>query len=416
MSRLVKLEVSNVKRIKWASIDFEGNLVTIGGLNAQGKSTLLDCIQMLYGPGRAIPAEPVHKGQTKGYIRGTEDSGVVTELRFTPSGASKKVMDPRQGQLPSPQSVCDRKAPAIAFDPLAWSRMKPADQVEVLKQLAGLDFAPFDTEAQMVYEERTSINREIKSLQSRVSASPRHADVPKAEVSVAELAKELQDKQGANESLRRDREAVEKLDGEISGIEDEIAELQKKLSAKQDERVKAAKVVGSRAEHDVSALQHQIETAEADNRRFREAKALSELEADLAIQEENERALTARLEEIKAEKAAAIASAKMPLAGLGFDENGPTFNGVPLTQCSSAELVNISASIGFSLVPEEDKEKLRIMLVREGSLLDRNSLKKLAEMAEAHGWLVLVEVVGEDGDVVMTDGNAVPASREVSAP
>lgn len=398
MTRLIKLEVSNVKRIKWASIDTSGNLLTVAGLNAQGKSSLLDAIQMLYGPGRLVPSDPIHHGATgKSYIRGVEDNGVTTELRFTASGATKKVMDPKQGTLPSPQKVCDDKAPAIAFDPLAFSRMRPSEQLEVLKQLGKLDFTALDDEYAQVFEERTNINREIKSLQSRVAAAPRPVNPPKAEVSVAELAKELQQLQAENTKRAETRrliqvahDAVRAVNLQFSGVE--VAKLDLDVDeADLDELLTAE-------------IEKQIATAEEDNRKYREAKALADLEADLDCQSENERTCSARLEEIKAEKDALVASAKLPLPGLALTDTGVTYNGVPLEQCSSAELTNVSAAIGFSLVPPDDQSKLRIMLVREGSLLDKNSLKKLAEMADKYGWTCLIEVVGEDGDIVVSDG------------
>jgi hypothetical protein len=87
--------------------------------------------------------------------------------------------------------------------------------------------------------------------------------------------------------------------------------------------------------------------------------------------------------------------------GLALGESGPTFNGVPLSQASGAERLRVSVAIGLALNP-----RLRVLLVRDASLLDENSLRLVAEMAQDAGAQVWLERVG-DGDpgaVIIADG------------
>lgn len=111
--------------------------------------------------------------------------------------------------------------------------------------------------------------------------------------------------------------------------------------------------------------------------------------------------LTARIEAIDAEKTAALANAKFPVAGLSFDDNGVTFNGLPFSQASAAEQLSVSVAIAAALNP-----KLRVMLVRDGSLMDDKSLALLGELAAKNDLQVWVERVGKGDEcsVIIEDG------------
>jgi hypothetical protein len=101
------------------------------------------------------------------------------------------------------------------------------------------------------------------------------------------------------------------------------------------------------------------------------------------------------------DKAGRLADTKMPIEGLGLDENGVTFDGIPFEQCGDAEQLRISVAMGLALNP-----KLKVLLIRDGSLLDENSLKLLAEQAAAADAQVWIERVGDKDKcaVIIEDG------------
>jgi hypothetical protein len=91
----------------------------------------------------------------------------------------------------------------------------------------------------------------------------------------------------------------------------------------------------------------------------------------------------------------------MPVTGLGLSEDGVTLNGLPLDQASAAEQLRVSVAIGIAMNP-----RLRVLLLRDASLLDRDSLALLADMAKAAGAQVWLERVEDDSAtaVVIEDG------------
>jgi hypothetical protein len=60
---------------------------------------------------------------------------------------------------------------------------------------------------------------------------------------------------------------------------------------------------------------------------------------------------------------------------------------------------------------------LRVILIRDGSLLDSTNMALIEEMAAEHDYQVWLEVVREDGamGVVIEDGAVIPAIAGVSA-
>jgi len=65
----------------------------------------------------------------------------------------------------------------------------------------------------------------------------------------------------------------------------------------------------------------------------------------------------------------------------------------------------VSVAIGVALNPQ-----LKVLLIRNGNMLDKASLASVAEQAEAAGMQVWVEMVAEDKDgmtVMMVDGEVV---------
>ena len=123
--------------------------------------------------------------------------------------------------------------------------------------------------------------------------------------------------------------------------------------------------------------------------------------------------ISAGMEAREEAKAKAIAAAKLPVPGLGLGDGMVTMNGLPFNQASDAEQLRISIAIAMALNP-----KLRVIRVRDGSLLDEDSLKLLGEMAKDKDYQVWIERVDGSGKVgfVLEDGLVKGAPLPAKAP
>ena len=77
-------------------------------------------------------------------------------------------------------------------------------------------------------------------------------------------------------------------------------------------------------------------------------------------------------------------------------------NGVPFDQASDAEQLRVSTQIAIALNPQ-----LRVIRIRDGSLLDDDAMKQLAEIADKNDFQIWIERVRSDDKVgfVIEDGH-----------
>jgi uncharacterized coiled-coil DUF342 family protein len=290
-----------------------------------------------------------------------------------------------------------------------------------LKTIVGLDFTKDDSRRADLYEERTAVNRELKAREAQLARVPEHTGTPDKEESIADLASEYARRQRVNTqnaAARREAETLtaqlDRLRREYTSIEVEIDSLRKRLTAKNDEIQTATRQADERTaavaelkDEDVAEIQTRMSAAEELNQRVRQNADRAKLAASISDLSAKSDSLTEQIGSVDAGKTEKLAAAKFPVDGLSFDETGVTFGGLPFEQASSAEQLRISVAIGIALNP-----KLKVLLIRDGSLLDADSLKLVAEMAadsDAQVWVERVDdtrkvgVVIEDGSVVETE-------------
>jgi DNA repair exonuclease SbcCD ATPase subunit len=397
--KIVRLQAENFKRLVAAEVMPDGNVVVLGGENSAGKSSLLDSITAALGGKRAIPDEPIRKGTPQAKVVVETEELTVTR-KFTTKGTTLEVKGKDGLKLNSPQKVLDALVGRLTFDPLDFARLEPIKQLETLRDLSGCDIEDIEKKASVTYDERTELTREVKSTQARMEASPYHKDAPEAETSVVELVAEIDQYRAANEERRAQRQALDDLRTTNQEIKLEIAETEGRLKGLRENladcvkggKAQAAKVAALGDDMDWQPLQDRIATAEEDNAKVRENAEHARLVSEWEAKCEAHAAMTAKLRTLDLEKKQRLAEAKLPVAGLGFGDAGITLNGMPFEQAGQAERIRVSVAMGIALNPE-----LRVLLVRDASLLDANSLRIVAELAEKHDSQVWLERVG-DGD------------------
>jgi len=156
-------------------------------------------------------------------------------------------------------------------------------------------------------------------------------------------------------------------------------------------------------------IRSRIASADEQNRRRRENLEREACEADHQSAKREAARLSEEIEALDRTKETTLSAAAFPVPGLSFDDTGVLFNGIPFSQASSAEQLRVSVAMGAAMNP-----RLRVLLVRDGSLLDEDSLRLLAAMAEEHGLQVWLERVGEGAEcsVVIEDGTVREVRRQ----
>lgn len=427
MSKIIKLQTENVKRLHAVEITPDGNMVIIGGNNAQGKSSVLDSILYALAGAGAIPGKPVREGEEQADIVVDIDSDPPLKIhrKIAANGRTTlkitRIIDDEEYVVNGPQGLLNEMTGGdLIFDPLEFERMRPQDQVDALKKAVGVSTKDLDEKEDQLFHDRADKNRQLKQLQAELKTKSAHDVGPEEKHSSHVLDKinkwhELKDAATASRNrLTKMEESRDDIYEELNDAKANVARLEKELAAAK----KLAKSTTAKAnvadkeieefelEHPPSLKEHEslkaeLEGIEEYNRRVRENASYLEVRARVNQFKKEIETLEADLTRTRSERIKRMKEAKWPVEGLGFSRDGVTFNDLPFEQCSSAERMKISVGIGVANKPE-----LKILFIRDGSLLDKNSLKEIGRMADEKGFQVWIERVGMDDEcaIIIEDG------------
>ena len=400
--KIINLTASNVKRLKAVEITPDGAVQIIGGRNAQGKSSVLDAIWLALGGGVAAKdtTRPIRDGEDRASV--TLDLGEFKITRtWTHSGTQLKVENADGARYSSPQGILDALVGKLAFDPLGFTRLSSKDQVKELLALVDLplDLDANAAERKRAFDERTEVGRLGKAL-GEVPAIDE--SLPEVEVSASDLIQEIRDAQRLEQEAKAAQDSAHAARTAAAHLRDQIAELQSRL-AEVDALIVAEdnRMAVLPEPKDVAALEAQLEQVEDQNAAIRANNITRERSQKRDEYRAQYDALTAKIAGLDKAKTDALAQAEFPIEGLSFDENGVTFQGVPLGQASSAEQIRVSLAIAMALNP-----KLRVLRIADGSLLDQESLALISETVTANDFQLWIERVGnaDEGAVIIEDG------------
>lgn len=424
--KIIRFEAENIKRISAVSITPTGEVVEITGRNGQGKTSVLDSIWWALAGTGNVQVRPIRDGQEQARI--FLDLG---ELKVTrtfkvsekdPKGYTTTLtVENAEGvRASSPQAMLDSLMGSLSFDPLAFTKMKPKEQFDTLKQFVpGVDFDDIGRRNKSDFDKRTDINRQEKATRAQADGIRVAAGVPAEAVDEAALIAELDDAGRTNAEIEARRGRRQQAEAEIERTRAAAAtcrsnaESLRKQAEGEDQKAneheaaataleqKIAEAPALPAQVDTTAIREKLARAGDINRAVEAKKRRDALTVEADALKAESAALTKAIEVRNAGKAKAVADAEMPVDGLGFGDDIVTFNGVPFEQASDAEQLRASILIAAAMNPQ-----VRVIRVRDGSLLDEDSFRELTAMAEAEGCQIWLESVqsGRPGAVVIEDG------------
>lgn len=414
-TQLLGLRAANYKRIELVDIEFppEGGVVAIMGANEAGKTSALDALEATIAGRKATKSvKPIRDGADEARIIATFDDIIVTRVykangttQITVTGADGRRVDRAEDLLNSLYSH-------VALDPLAFSRLSDKEQIDTLLPLIGFDPAPLDAARKETYDLRTIKNREVDRLAAVVESFPDDPlNLPAEEISVADLSNELAEAvrvQAGREQLAREADEIEQTkiprsDAEIARLEEALAQARHYRSVLQSDLDANTEALKSMPSVDVEALRARVESAESTNTAIRQRAAREESRKALAAARAESEELTAKLATLEADKKRALAEANMPVPNLSIDGDPATLTlaGIPFSQASTGVKIRTGTAIAMALNPD-----LRLIVIRDASLLDAGNREVIDELAKENGFLVLMEIADENAPVgvVIDDG------------
>lgn len=386
--------VTDYKGVHQIDLSPSGSLVVIAGGNGAGKSSFIDAITELFDPkGSKLTPKPIREGADEARAEYTdEDLQLRISRRWTKNGTAGTLqVEALDGAKYSrPSDVVASLLGGAIFDPVAFLNLDEKKQRDALLAKVELPF-DLDTlsrEKAGAEQRRLEAGREVKRLEGALASLPKPADdAPAEEVASAEILAELDAARLAQRQAEDAQAMYNSLAAEYDNLTRQIEALTAEREQIGDQQESALRRLNSLpALVDIEPIQERLRNLDAVNQAVRDRKAYERTSADLAAAANLHVSAQYALDAIEQTKRDGLAAAEFPVAGLSVDEDGVTFDGVPFGQVNSA----MRRRVAFAIATAGDP-KLKLVIVKDGDLLDADSLAAIREVADERGYTVLVE-------------------------
>ena len=194
--------------------------------------------------------------------------------------------------------------------------------------------------------------------------------------------------------------AEDKLKGLASKLEDKkkiaIAEYETKV-AKLDSEIKIANEYAEKKPVDTSELNAEIDTAEAMKKHLNEYKRMTTMQGELEQLKADSEELTRKIELARTLPGEILKTATIPIDGLTVKDGIPLINGLPVSNLSDGEKLDLCVDITIS-----KPSAWKIILLDGTEKLDESSRLKLYKKCKDKGLQFIATRTTNDNELIIT--------------
>lgn len=389
--KIKKIEVQNFKAVSKKELSFNGCSAIITAANDSGKTSILRGLIDRFKSEK--PDVIVKEGEEKGFNHIELTDGSRIEWNFTEK-SERFAFVTKDGikQTTGVISAIGEKYFGRKFDIDSFLLSTPKAQEKELQAIVGLDFSDIDDRYKEAYEERTEANRELKRIKSQKVEQPDVVDEPDIDFLKKELTEARKKQQERDERKRK----VSRLSEIVIDVRNRLRDTEIEGAFDDKKAQDAINNIKIGDPVNIEELEDSFEKAQEQLRKFdsfeRDQQAYDKwVKEGKKIRKEAEEA-DKKVKEIEKEKSDLIASAKMP-DGFGFDENGLTYKGFPLSENQISTSGKYIAALKLGAMVLGDVKTLHF----DASTLDNKNLKKVQEWAKENDLQLLIERPDFDG-------------------
>lgn len=432
-----KLELVNFQVIKEFNADFDGNVYFITGDNELGKSTVLKAIgALLTGNRDAV----LKNGESKGFAKmivGDDGEEYEVELKFTKANprGTLSIKSKTTGMKSDNVSMLQKIFGYTDFDAVEFSRWSETaegrrKQIEVVKSLLPEEvitrISEIDTTVAGLKTERTGVNRDLKTYKSISDAAGQGLTTQDLKTyakpkDITELMKEQAENAQLIEKAKTVRSALEQRKKQLEEIPERLAA----AKATYEKAIEEAKKAIERTEKLYKEAIAQIESEKADYEARKEnaekwlanyeennPEKLDTSEQLRKAEEHNKKAakvadylskkkqaddkkaeaekMDSEIAELSAEREKLISSAKLPISGLSFSDDGLVLNDVPFVagKVSDSQIMEVAAKLIIASNPT-----VKVFRIARGESLGQKRLQAILDLAKKEGFQGFIESV-----------------------
>ena len=417
--KINKLEIENVKRVKAVTMEpTENGLTIIGGNNGQGKTSVLDSIAWALGGNKFRPSQPAREGSVvPPKMRVELSNGLIVERKG--ENGTLKVTDPSGNK--AGQALLDSFVEKLALDLPKFMLSPNQEKAVTLLNIIGVgpQLAELDQQEKQIYTERTYIGRDTDAKKKHAASMEFFADVPDEPVSAAELLERHQEILARNAQRRLWAENYASMEERVKYLNGRIDDLTHMLEEAKEDLKKALAVMADNKKSPEELKMESTEEIEADirnieeiNRRIRCNLDREKAEEDAKAAEEQYKAMTAKIEDVRSKKKALLDGAKLPLQGLTVEDGCLLYNGQQWDNISGSDQLIVSTAIIRELNPE-----CGFVLMDKLEQMDLDTLHKFGVWLQSQGLQVIATRVstGDECSIIIEDGYSVVKKADALA-
>lgn len=432
-----KLELVNFQVIKEFNADFDGNVYFITGDNELGKSTVLKAIgALLTGNRDAV----LKNGESKGFAKmivGDDGEEYEVELKFTKANprGTLSIKSKTTGMKSDNVSMLQKIFGYTDFDAVEFSRWSETaegrrKQIEVVKSLLPEEvrtrIAEIDTTVAGLKTERTGVNRDLKTYKSISDAAgqglttqdlktyAKQKDITELMKEQAENAKLIEKAKTVRSALEQRKKQLEEIPERLAAAKatyekaieeakkaierteklykEAIAQIESEKADYEVRKANAEKWLANYEENNPEKLDTSEQLRKAEEHNKKAAKVADYLSKKKQADDKKSEAekMDSEIEELSAEREKLISSAKLPISGLSFCDDGLVLNDVPFVagKVSDSQIMEVAAKLIIASNPT-----VKVFRIARGESLGQKRLQAILDLAKKEGFQGFIESV-----------------------
>lgn len=414
-TKIAKLEIENVKRVKALKIEpTERGLTIVGGRNGQGKTSVLDSIAWALGGDRKRPSDPDRKGSVnKPYLKITMSNGLEVERKG--KNSDLKVTDPSGNQ--AGQQLLNSFVEELAIDLPKFIESSNKDKANTLLKIIGVGkkLTELEQEENKIYNDRLLVGRDADRKKKYADELTFYDGLPDDFIKAKDLIDKQQEILSRNGDNQRKRQQVENLKekssreeylisnkkAEIERLQEELKQLNQTHAETVNDLVTAQKTAEQLHDESTTELENSIAEIEDTNEKIRINQQKEMAEEDARQYQKEYEEMTGQLSEVRQEKSDLLTNANLPLPGLSVEDGELTYNAHKWDNMSGADQLKVSTAIVRKLKPD-----CGFILIDKLEQMDLDTLREFGQWLEQEDLQAIATRVstGEECSIIIEDG------------
>lgn len=427
--KIINAEIENFKNISYKEVEINGKSFNITGMNGAGKSSFW---QALMSPldSKFIPQEPIKKGEERGSVE-IKISGELNGEMKTYNIAIYFSQENQRGRLvitgedgeavKGGKKLIQDIVGNISFDIMEFINLGLTstgkvsvtgvrEQIEILKQLMPQETLEqlhnLDVEYNELYAERADVKNKLKYQKTVVDNNPftqeeaekylKPMDPKEVQSKIDDFGKSLEDWNRIDNKVREFSSTISKNEELLHEAIVTVKTLEKLLEEEKKKLKQGEEWLSKNSKPEMGDLNTKMTEINSHNEQHTKLMSIEASRKELDEITAQEKKMTMDLMGLRVKKKELFGANPLPVKGLSFDDEKVLYNDLPLSEGNipTSHLIAIGCKIGMAMNPN-----LKVMLIKDGSLLDNKTTKRILSICEKEGYQLMMETVSDDEDV-----------------